>query len=186
MAELSLSQPERRSYLLPVLIVLGLAGVAFALIYAYTPHRVAELSVTHTAILPTHTVFQSNSIMVGARDQEQDDLYVVATVRVKDTLRLPVFIKDITGTLSTADGGQVTASAAQKNDLPSIYMSFPKLKPMVSAPLLRETGIEPGESAEGMVLLHFAVSQSTWDQRSSATITIDTYHQGPLTVAIPK
>lgn len=186
MAELSLSQAERRSYLLPIVVVLALAAVVFGLLYAYTPHRVAQLSVTHTAILPTHTVFESDSIMVGARNQAQDDLYVAATVRIEDKLRLPIFIKDITATLTTSDGGQVSASAAQKNDLPSIYMSFPKLKPIVSAPLLRETEIQPGQSAEGMVLLHFPVPQSTWDQRSAATITIDTYHQGPLTFAIPK
>ena len=124
--------------------------------------------------------------MVGAHDQAQDDLYVVATVRIEDKLHLPIFIKDITGTLTTSDGAQVSASAAQKNDFQSIYMSFPKLKSMVSAPLLRETEIQPGQSAEGMVLLHFSVPQSAWDQRSGATITIDTYHQGPLTVDIPK
>lgn len=186
MAELSLSQPERRSYLVPILVVLALVGAVFGLMYAFTPHHIAELSVTHRAILPSHTVFESDSIMVGARNQAQDDLYVVATVRITDMLRLPIFIKDITGTLTTSDGAQVTASAAQKNDFPSIYTSFPKLKPMVSAPLLRETAIQPGQSAEGMVLLHFSVPQSTWDQRSKATITVDTYHQGPLTVDIPK
>jgi hypothetical protein len=186
MADFSLSQPERRNFLVPIVIVLALAAVAFGLIYAFTPHRVAELSVTHTAILPTHTVFESKSIMVGARDQAEDDLYVVATVKIEDKLRLPIFIKDITGTLTTSDGAQVSASAAQKNDLQSIYTSFPKLKPMTSAPLLRETAIQPGQSAEGMVLLHFSVPQSAWDQRSGATITIDTYHQGPLTVDIPK
>lgn len=186
MAEFSLSQPERRNYLVPILLVLAFAAAAFGLIYAFTPHRIAEVSVTHTAVLPTHSVFKSDSIMVGAQDQAQDDLYVAATVKIDDKLRLPIFIKDITANLTAADGGQVTASAAQKNDLPSIYTSFPKLKPLVSAPLLRETEIQPGQSAEGMVLLHFSVPQSVWDQRSKATITIDTYHQGPLTVEIPK
>lgn len=186
MAEFNLSQPERRSYLLPIVIVLALAGVAFGLVYKFTPHRVAELSVTHTAVLPTHTVFESKSIMVGAQDQAQDDLYVLATVRLTDTLKLPIFIKDLSGTLTTSDGAQVTTSATQKRDLDSLYMSFPKLKSMASTPLLRETEIQPGQSAEGMVLLHFPVPQSAWDTRSGAVITVDTYHQGPLTVAIPK
>lgn len=186
MAEFNLSQPERRNYLVPILIVLVLAGIVFALIYKLTPHEIADLSVTHTAIVPTHTVFESKSIMVNARDQAQDDLYVLTTVKIHDTLRLPIFIKDITGTLTTADGGEITTSATEKRDLDSIYMSFPKVKDLASAPLLRETSIQPGESAEGMVLLHFPVPQSAWDQRASASVTIDTYHQGPLTVPIPK
>lgn len=186
MADFSFSQPERRSYVVPILVVLVIVAAAFGLLYAFTPHRVAELSVTHTAILPTHTVFESKSIMVGARDQAQDDLYVVATVKIEDKLRLPIFIKDITGTLTTSDGAQVTASAAQKNDFESIYTSFPKLRSIVSTPLLRETEIQPGQSAEGMVLLHFSVPGTVWEQRSGATITIDTYHQGQLTVAVPK
>lgn len=186
MAEFTLSQPERRSFLVPTLIVLALVVAAFAAIYFFTPHRVADLAVTHTAILPTHTVFESKSIMVGAQDQAQDDLYVIATVKITDTLRLPIFINDITGTLTTSDGAQVTSSATQNRDFESLYTTFPKLKALASPPLLRETAIQPGQSAEGMVLLHFPVPQSAWDQRSAATITIETYHQGPLTVAIPK
>jgi hypothetical protein len=186
MAEFNLSQPERRNFLVPIVIVLALVAVAFGLVYKLTPHAVADLSVTHTSVVPTHTVFESKSIMVGAQDQAQDDLYVLAKVKIHDTLKLPIFIKDITGTLTTPDGAQLSSSAAQKPDLQGIYTTFPKVKEWASAPLLRETSIQPGDSAEGMVLLHFPVPQSTWDQRSSATITIDTYHQGPLTVPIPK
>jgi hypothetical protein len=36
-----------------------------------------------------------------------------------------------------------------------------------------------------MILIHFPVSQATWDQRKSATITIDLYHQNPVTIPIP-
>ena len=186
MPELNLSQPERRNYLVPIAIVLAIAGIVFALIYKLTPHQIAEVSVTRTAVVPTHTVFESKSIMVGARDQAQDDLYVLTTVQVHDTLKLPIFIKDIRATLTTPDGGQLTTSASQKNDLETIYAAFPKVRQVASAPLLRETAIQPGQSATGMVLLHFPVPQATWDQRSGATLTIDTYHQGPLTVAIPK
>jgi hypothetical protein len=185
MAELTFSQSERRSFLVPILIALAVLAIAGAGIYLYMPHRVADLAVTHTAILPTHTVFKSETMLVGAQQQAEDDLYVLATVRIDDRLRLPLFIKDITATLTTPQG-EATASAVQKNDLPNLYVTFPALKPLASAPLLRETAIQPGGHAEGMVLLHFPTTQAVWDQRKSATVTIDFYHQGPLSVTIPK
>jgi len=185
MAELTFSQSERRSFLVPALVAVAVLGGIFALLFWLNPHRVADLAVTHTAILPTHTVFKSETMLVGAQEQAEDDLYVLATVRIDDRLRLPLFIKDITATLTTPQG-EATASAVQKNDLPNLYVTFPALKPLASAPLLRETAIQPGEHAEGMVLLHFPVAQAQWDQRQSAVITIDFYHQGELTVPIPK
>jgi hypothetical protein len=185
MADLNFSQPERRSFLVPGVIAAVVLGGIFAVLFWINPHRVADLSVTHTAILPTHTVFKSGSTLVGAHDPAQDDLYVLATVRIDDKLRLPLFIEDITATLTT-DQGDLTTSAIEKNDLDNLYITFPALKPLASPPLLRESDIQPGEHAEGMVLLHFPITQSIWDQRKSATITIALYHQGPQTVTIPK
>jgi hypothetical protein len=185
MADLNFSQPERRSFLIPGLIALAVLGVVFALLLGLNPHRIADITITHTAILPTHTVYKSGTMVVGREDQTQDDLYVLATVRVEDKLKLPLFIKDITATLTTPDG-ETTTPAIAKNDIPNLYVTFPALKPLAGPPLLRETTIQPGEHAEGMVLLHFPVTQEIWDQRTSAVVTIDFYHQGPLSVTIPK
>jgi hypothetical protein len=186
MAALNFSQPERRSFLVPGLIAVAVLAIVFVLVFTLNPHNIADLSVTHTAILPTHTVFNSGSMLVGAQEQAEDHLYVLATVRVDDKLKLPLFIKDITGTLTLADDTEATTSAVEKLDLPNLYITFPALKPLAGPPLLRETEIAPGQHAEGMVLLHFPVPQTAWDQRKSATVTIDFYHQGPLSVTIPK
>jgi hypothetical protein len=185
MAELTFSQPERSSYLVPGLIVLVIVAVAAVLIYKFTPNRIADLTVTHTVAVPIHTGYSSGSRLVGAQAIAQDDLYVFTTVRIDDKLNLPIFIKDITGTLTTPDGEDDT-SAIEKNDFDNLYTTFPQLRPLASPPLLRETAIQPNDHAEGMVLLHFPVTQAQWDQRTSATVTINLYHQGELTVTIPK
>jgi hypothetical protein len=185
MAELTFSQSEHRSYLVPGLIVLVIVAVAAGLIYKFTPHRIADLAVTHTVVVPIHTGFSSGSQLVGAQATSQDDLYVFTTVRIDDKLKLPLFIKDITGTLTT-DQGDTTVSAVEKADLPNLYTTFPNIKPFAGPPLLRESSIDPGQSAEGMVLLHFLVDKPTWDNRKSAVVIIDFYHQGPLPVTIPK
>ena len=89
MAELTFSQSEHRSYLVPGLIVLVIVAVAAGLIYKFTPHRIADLAVTHTVVVPIHTGFSSGSQLVGAQATSQDDLYVFTTVRIDDKLKLP-------------------------------------------------------------------------------------------------
>ena len=184
MSEIHLDQPAHRNLLAPVLIAFVILGIAIALLIRFTPHRVADLEITHTAVYPSHIVFKSGSLVVGS-DKVEDDLYVLTTLRITDRLNLPLFIKDFTATLTTADGDIVTTSAAEKTDLAATYVTFPALKDMASEPLLRETLINPGNSAEGMVLLHFPVTLETWNHRRSAVLHIDFYHQGPLSITIP-
>ena len=183
-SELTFAQPARRNLLAPVLIAFVLLGVVIALVIRYTPHKTADITITETAVYPAHTVFKSDSILVGS-DRAQDDLYVLATLRVEDRLNLPLFLKDFTATLVTANGEEFHTSAAEKQDIPALFITFPALEKLASAPLLRETLIAPGQSAEGMVLLHFPVTQDVWNTRKSATLNIDLYHQGPLSVLIP-
>jgi hypothetical protein len=187
MSELTFSQPERRNFLVPLLIAFVLVGGIFAYIYL-RPHRIADISITRPAVVPEHTVFKSLSKVVGHEDEAQDDLYVITTVGIDNRLKIPLTIDDITGTLTPADDSAepTTASAVEKNDLDNLYVTFPALKPLASAPLLRETTIPPGGRAEGMVLLHFPVAKTDWDGRTSASVTINFYHQDPLTVPFPK
>jgi hypothetical protein len=184
-SELKFVQPVRRNLLAPVLIAFVVLGIAIALLLRYTPHSIAKLTVLKTSIYPTHTVYKGQSILVG-RDQAQDDLYVLTTVRIEDRLNLPLFIKDLTGTLVTADGEKIETSAVQKGDLENLYTAFPSLRTLASEPLVRETLIDQGKSAEGMVILRFPVTKAVWDKRGSATLNIVLYHQGPISIKIPR
>lgn len=177
-------QPARRNLLAPVLIAFLVLGIIIALVIILTPHTVAEVSLTHLAVYPTHTVYKSDTMLIG-RDQAQDDLYALATVSLTDRLNLPIFLKDFTGTLTTAEGEEIAGTASQKNDIENLYTTFPALRKLGSKPLLRDTLISPSSSVEGMILLHFPVSAETWNRRKSARVNIDLYHQGPLTIEIP-
>jgi hypothetical protein len=182
--ELKFSQPARRNLLAPVLIAFLLLGIAIALVIRSTPARAVNLTLSHTALYPTHTVFKSDSIVVGS-DKAEDNLYVLTTLRVDDPLHLPLILKDFTATITMADDSQITTSAAQEKDLPNIYTSFPALRALASRPLLRETLIAPGASAEGMILLQFPITQDVWNHRKSAVLNVDLYHQGNFPVSIP-
>jgi hypothetical protein len=178
------AQPAHRNLLAPVLIAFLVLGIVIALVIRHTPRQAVDLSIIHTTVYPTHTVFKSDSIVVGS-DKTEDELYVLATLRVEDPLHLPLFLKDFTAILTTADGQQISTSAAEEKDLPNIYKSFPALKGLASTPLLRETLIAPGSSTEGMVLLNFPVTQDVWNHRKSAVLNVDLYHEGDFPITIP-
>ena len=182
-SDLKFAQPARRNLLVPVLLAFLILGIVLALVLKFTPHKTADLTITRTAIYPAHTVFRPDSIIV-ANQHTEDDLYVLTTLRIDDRLHLPLFLKDFTATLTTAEGEEITTSAVEKQDLDNVYTSFPALKPLASEPLLRETMISPGQSAEGMVLLHFPVTKEIWDHRRTAVLNVDLYHQGQQEVLI--
>lgn len=186
MSDLHFAQAERRSFLVPALIavVILAAGVAFFL--TRMPVRIADVSVTHIAIVPTQAVYANQSKVVGTQDQTENYLYVLATVRIENHLKVPLFLNDITGTLTNSDESVFNASAIEKSDLANLYTTFPKIKPLAGDPLLRESSIDPGGHAEGMVILSFPVTEATWNQRKAASITLTFYHQGSVTVALPK
>lgn len=167
-----------------MLIAFLLLGIIIALVIRHTPAQAVDLTITHTTVYPTHTVFKSDSLVVGS-DKAEDNLYVLANLRVDDPLHLPLFLKDFTATLTTADDQKITTSAAEEKDLPNIYTSFPGLKPLASSPLRRETLIAPGTSVEGMVLLQFPITLDVWNHRKSAILNVDLYHGGAFPIAIP-
>jgi hypothetical protein len=182
-SELKFAQPARRNLLVPVLLAFLILGIILALVLRFTPHKTADLTITRTVIYPTHTVFRSDSIVV-ANQHAEDHLYVLTTLRIDDRLHLPLFLKDFTATLTTAEGEEITTSAVEKQDLDNVYASFPELKPLASEPLLRDTMISPGQSAEGMILLHFPVTKEVWDHRRTAVLNVDLYHQGEQQILI--
>jgi hypothetical protein len=159
-------------------------GMAIAVVLRYTPASTAKLAILHTSVVPTHTVFKADTIVVG-RDRSQDDLYVVTTLHMEDRLNLPLFIKDMTATLTTAEGDKIETSAVQKQDFENLFTTFPALRPLVTAPLLRDTLIESGKSVEGTIVLHFPISEEVWNHRRSATLHIVLYHQGRVSVTLP-
>jgi hypothetical protein len=186
MAEFNLAQPQRRSLLGPIVMALVLLALAATAAWFYFPHRVADLAVTHTTAVPTHTVMNTGSKLVGHQQQAQDDLYVLAAVRIDDRLRDPLFLSDITATLTTSDGATLNTSAVEKNDIESVYTSFPQVRAASSPLLLRESTIPTGQHAEGMVILHFPITLDDWTNRQSATLTLTFYHQGSFTIPMPK
>jgi hypothetical protein len=185
MPGLNFSQSERSSPLKPILIAAAVLAVIAALVFYFNPHDTAVLSLSNTNVVGTRTNFKSNSIVVDEHPAGQDDLYVLTTLQVTDHLRLPITINTITATITTKDNQAATTSAVNAPDLPAVFGSFKELKPLQSTPLLRDTVIQPNQSASGQLVFHFPITKATYDARQSAVITLDLYHQTPITITIP-
>lgn len=184
MPELTFSQPARRSLLVPILLALLALGLAAGIAIHFFPATTVDVQHLHTSTLPTHTVYKSQSIVLG-QDQAEDVLFVGTTLHVENKLRLPIFLDDFTLTLTSPDGAELTAKGLQKTDLPNLELSFPNLKPIVANPLLRETSIDPARSAEGTVLFSLPIPEALWKTRKSATVKVDLYHQPSVYFTIP-
>jgi hypothetical protein len=181
--------PERRSFLVPLLLaLLVLATGAFILIRVF-PHTTAKLNVPTVAVLPTRTTFGSASSgggirMLGSAPTE-DDLYIVPTVRITNDLRVPLFLKDFTLSYTDAGGSEQTASAVENQDFAVLLKNYTPLRTLAEHPLLRETTIAPGQTATGTLIVHLATDAATWQKRQSAVLHIALYHQPDLTVDLP-
>jgi len=183
--ELKLQQNTARISPAALVLALVLLGAVVAFIIWHYPHQTARIEILHTSTHPTHVVFSSLIHQIGG-DKVEDNLYVVAKVRVTDNLGLPLFLNDFTATLTTADGDEFTSSAVDQRNLETLYSVFPEIKPMVTGPLLlRETTIQPKQSAEGLMLFRFPVTQDAWKHRKSASLSVAFYHQEPQSIDFP-
>jgi hypothetical protein len=183
-------EEQQRSMLVPILLallVLAVAGAWFAKVYL---RPAVTGTVDRVELFPVHTVYtRPSGAMVGA-DQTEDALYVIAKVTLQDHSEVPLFLKDITGTFTTADDLEVQASAIEKADLPRLAAMFPKMKPAFDAtgpaPLARESSVPVGGSGSGYVVFSYNVPQAVWDKRKAATVSFDFYHQDRVTLQLPK
>ena len=184
MTDLKFIQTPHRNIIVPVLIAFMLLGIALALVVRESPRQTVDLTISHTALFPTHTVFKAESKLIG-RDQAEDNLYVVLTLKIDNPQHLPIFLKDFKATIDSFDAGTITARAIDEKDLPNLYASFPELKPLVKNPLRREVLISPARAVEGTVVLSFPVTKDVWNHRRSSVLDVSFYHEGKFSVTIP-
>ena len=189
MSDLNLGPAEERSPLKAILIALAILIVAAVAVFYLNPRKTAELSVPKVQLYAAHTTFNAERggvHVIGQGAHTEDDLYVVATVRIEDKLRLPIFISTVTSTYTTPGNETLDTTAPNAADLARIEESFPALTPMMPHPLDGQTQVDPGSAVEGTVLLHFpGLTGKDWKERKSATLTVNLAHQAPQTIVIP-
>jgi hypothetical protein len=168
----------------------GLVMILIAIaVFVFNPWKTADIQITKAEVFAPHTEFtqlQGTMHVLGAAPAAEDDLYIVATVRIADRLRLPIFLNDYSALLLNPDGTQLNATAIAPRDLARLEETFPALTPMAQKPLDNRQPLQPGEIREGTIVLQFpGLTAAAWNARKSATLTIDLTHQGPQIIPFP-
>jgi len=172
-----------------VLIATGVLVVIVVLLYIFNRDKQPEVTVVKTKTYTARTemsAIKGAMNVVGAAAHIDTDLYVAVNLRFTNKSHQPMFIKDETAVLTAPDHSILETEALRPGDLPNVYAAFPDIQAMASTPLARDTQISPGQTVEGMVLLHFpGATEANWNPRESAVLTIDFFHQPPLAITIP-
>lgn len=192
MSDLQLAPARERTPLVAIAIALLVLAATAAAVFFLNPRRTAELSVTNVKTFAPHTTFKDlptdakGMHVLDQTPESEDNLYVIATVRLVDKLRLPLYLNGWSATLTAADGSAMEATSVPAHDLERLTDIFPALVPMVKAPLHDGDQVLPGNAREGTVVLLFpGVAQEAWTSRKLAKLTLNLRNQAPQVVVLP-
>ncbi len=99
------------------------------------------------------------------------------TMTLRNTADRPLWIKNLTARLTTADGNTFDDAAASAVDLDRYYQGFPALKESSEPPLSPETKLLAGAQQKGTIIVSFKVTKEAFNQRKALTVTIQPYDQ---------
>lgn len=189
MSELSFGTEEKTSPLKTILIVVFCVLLGGGAFWYMNSRTITALSVPKVQLYAAHTQTAASPGSVhevGQLGESQDDLYVVATLRIHNNISLPVYLNSIDATYTAPDDSVIDTKAPSHSDLLRLEQIFPDILPLMVKPIDLNDGILPGATTEGTVLLHFSgLTAQTWKSRKSAVITLNFAHQPPETVTIP-
>ncbi|HVG27126.1 MAG TPA: hypothetical protein VM865_05940 [Acidobacteriaceae bacterium] len=187
---MAIQSSSDRGFLVPVVIAFVVLAILGAAVFLLNPHKTAEFSVTKVDLFAPHTEFNAvpgSTHIIGEAPATEDDLYVVAHVRLTDKLRLPLFLSAWTATATLADGSSADATIVPASQLSRLGQSFPALPGLITQPAFRfNDEIAPGSTAEGTLIFLFPnLTQAAWQSKKSAELTLQLRNQNALTAKLP-
>lgn len=185
MSEPTFAAPESRSLVLPGLAGIAAVAIGIAAAVHFFPKTTVSIAHLRTETYAKTIEYKNDTIVIGANESNRV-FFVASTVRIGNGVRTPLTIDDASLALTDSTGAQLVTKASLKQDLPNQIASFPALKSLIEHPLLRETEIAPGGSAEGTLLFSLRISPEQWKNRASAVVRVDLYHERSVYVTIPK
>jgi len=190
MSDLNLGPAQQSSPLKGILIAAVVLIAIAAGVFYLGPHRTADITIPKTQLYAAHTTSKDTSDsqmhIVGQRAESENDLYVVATLNIKNNLPIPIYLDNITATYTSPEDTVLDSRAPSAADLSRLEEIFPALTPLMQTPLSLSEGIPAKSTVQGTVLLHFSgLTEQTWKEHKSTTLTLNFIHQSPQTVSIP-
>lgn len=136
---------------------------------------------------PIHRDLATGAAMGGISGTPDvyDEVIVLASVKIKSTTKLPLFLNGMWGDLTLQDGKTQRDLAASPSGFPRVFIAYPALKPDEGQPVPSGITLNPGQELDGQLIFHYPVSEQDWNARQSFAVTIDFLHQQPLVMQVP-
>lgn len=165
-------------------VVLIAAVVIFYFIVKKPPQMTGQ--VLQVNYYPVHTTISGDgSNGMQGSNENYYQLLIFADVKVQNQTNIPLFLQDISATLTTADGTEHENIAAGTSDFDRVFQAYPAAASYRAQPFDRSATIQPGQSIEGLAIFNFPVSQQQWDARKSGNVVVSFVHQNNLLVSFP-
>lgn len=165
-------------------VILIVAVVVFYFIVKKPPQMAG--AIVQVNYYPVHsTISGAEGQGMQGGSEPFDQLLVFAVVQVRNQTNIPLFMQDISATLTTADGAEHENVAASSADFDRVFQAFPALASYRSQPFDRTATIAPGQSVQGLVIFNFPVTRQQWDGRKSGNVVVSFMHQNNLLISFP-
>jgi len=114
---------------------------------------------------------------------DKSSVLCTVLVSVRNDFERPIFIKEMKGTLTTADGKSYDDTPASEVDFERYFQAFPDLRSHAVAAIKPETKIVPGQQAAGTLVFGFPVTKEQFDGRKNLQITIEPYDRRAIVIS---
>ena len=168
------------------LILSALAVVAWVTFERKTP--VATGDIAHISIFPVQAKITGGAAGTpGMQGQDEivNQLLVFAHIRLHNPNKAPISIVDDWAVVTLPDGETRRSTAASQADFDKVFQAYPQLAPVRMDPLRRDLQIQPGQSADGLVVFSYPLSREDWDKRKSMQVTISLNGAKDVTLSAP-
>ncbi len=157
-----------RPLLIPAIVVIIGLGICWALFAHYGR---SKPDASGTLLQQTVYPVQVNQADLQAAEpgaagtpQEQDETIVLVNARITNIGTHPLTIFDMVADMKL-NGDSNQSTAALPEDIDRLFQRFPNLASARTQLLTRHQVIQPGQSAEGMMVFNYAWSPQQWSQR---------------------
>lgn len=158
-------------------------------IYVYIDEKppVAVGQIVKLDVTPIHTEMRVGAGAQGIQGgiDTYDQLLILAQVQVRNQSKNPLYLHDMWSDLTTNNGDEERSLAANKTDFQSVFVAYPQMTSFKQEPLLRDITVQPGQSAQGLVIFHYPITKDQWDARHGFQAVISFMNQKNLILPWP-
>ncbi len=119
----------------------------------------------------------------GATAVQLQDNTVLAAIQISvgNITEKPWYIRAVKATVKTPQG-EYTDDAATAVDSERYFQAFPALAQGATPILKFDQKLQPGQKADGTIVVSFPITKDQFDLRNSLTVTVEPFDQRPVTL----